>query len=466
MDAAQVAQSADPGSAGIWLQLFLIILLIALNAFFSASEMAMVSVDTNHLKDRAENGDKKAQRILNLLEDPSRFLSTIQICITLAGFFNSASAATGLAQPFAEILSRFHIPSAFTVATVLITIAISFLTIIFGELVPKRLALQDAESFSDSAIGPLWWAAKILRPFVLVLSGMTNGILKILGVEISQMEEQVTLSDIKSIVQVGQSQGLINKDEGEMINSIISFDDKSAEEIMTPRTEVFAIDVNDDYTEYIDELLSVRYSRIPVYDDDVDNIIGILYIKDYLQEAYHRGFENIPIREILRPAYFVPERKNVNELFNEMRDDNLHLAVLIDEYGGFSGIVTMEDLLEEIVGDIDDEYDQDEPEIEKVSRNTYYAKGTLSIKELNFNTDAEFDEESEDYDTLGGLLFFLMGRIPEDSEHPFIEFQGMKFLIEKIESKRIVWVRIEYDAEKIKAEEEVRRAERQDAKTK
>ena len=200
-----------------------------------------------------------------------------------------------------------------------------------------------------------------------------------MGVEMDAMEEKVTLSDIKSLVQVGQSQGMINKDEGEMINSIISFDDKSAEDIMTPRTEVFAIDINDPYTEYIDELLTVRYSRIPVYDDEIDNIVGILYIKDYLQEAYSAGFENISVRKIMRPAYFVPERKNVNELFNEMREDNFHLAILIDEYGGFSGIVTMEDLLEEIVGDIDDEFDQDEPEIEKISRNTYYAKGTLSI---------------------------------------------------------------------------------------
>ncbi len=456
MDSAQIAQAADPGSGGgnLLVQFIIIIALILVNAFFSASEMALVSLDAEDLKDKKDEGDKKAEKIIALLKEPSHFLSTIQICITLAGFFNSASAATGLSQHLAAGFAFLHIPSAMTLATILITLLLSFITIIFGELVPKRMALQDAEGFAFSAVNILWIASKLLKPFVWLLSGITNGFLRLIGVSVEQMEERVTLSDIKSIVQVGQSQGLINLVEGEMINSIITFDDKFAEEIMTPRTEVFAIDVNDSYQEYIKELLSVRYSRIPIYDDDIDNVIGILYIKDYMQAAYKEGFENVNIRKIMREPYFVPERKNINELFNELREENRHFAVLIDEYGGFSGIVTMEDLIEEIVGDIDDEFDQDEPEIEKVSRNVYYAKGTLSIKELNFNTGADLDEETEDYDTLGGLLFFLMGRIPNDSEHPFIEFQGLQFQIEKIENKRIMWVRIHYEPEEKTEEDE------------
>lgn len=442
---------ADPAGGGsdLTFQFVVMLLLIILNAFFAASEMALVSVDSNRLKEREAEGDEKARKILSLLEEPSNFLSMIQICITLAGFFNSANAATGISGYLAHVFINWGLAGnyASSLATAVITILLSLVTIIFGELVPKRLALQNAEGFANGSIGVLWWVSKLLHIFVLFLSWCTNSVLKLMGVEMDQMEERVTLSDIKSIVQVGQSQGLINKDEGDMINSIISFDDKSAEEIMTPRTEVFAIDLNDPYTEYIDELLSVRYSRIPVYDDEIDNITGVLYIKDYLQEAYLSGFEHVDLKKIIRPAYFVPERKNVNELFNEMRDDNLHMAILIDEYGGFSGIVTMEDLLEEIVGDIDDEYDHDEPEIEKLSRNIYYAKGTLSIKELNSNTGSSFDEEDDDYDTLGGLLYFLMGRIPEDNERPFIEYEGMRFKIEKIDNKRINWVRIEYDPE-------------------
>ncbi len=446
----------DPGagSQAIIIQLILVAILIFVNAFFAASEMALVSVDHHRMKERQSDGDTKARRILALLDDPSDFLSMIQICITLAGFFNSANAATGLATYAGEALAHFGIPSSYSIATILITILLSLVTIVFGELVPKRLALQNAEGFAYGAIGILWWVSLLLKPFVRFLSWCTNSMLHLMGVEMDAMEEKVTLSDIKSIVQVGQSQGLINKDEGEMINSIISFDDKSAEEVMTPRTDVFAIDINDPYTEYIDELLSVRYSRIPLYDDEIDHIVGILYIKDYLQEAYATGFEHVDVQKIMRPAYFVPERKNVNELFNEMRDENLHMAVLIDEYGGFSGVVTMEDLLEEIVGDIDDEYDEDEPEIEKLSRNTWIAKGTLSIKELNANTESDFDEETEDYDTLGGLLFYLMGRIPEDDERPFIEYRGMRFQIEQIESKRISAIRIEYDAEAWKRRKE------------
>lgn len=438
--------TADPGPelSDIFFQLAIIIILIILNAFFAASEMAMVSLDGNSLKEKPEE-DKKAKKILRLLDDPSEFLSTIQLLITLAGFFNSASAATGISKYLANFFVQMNVPGAQTLATVSITLVLSLVTIVFGELIPKRLALQNAEAFAYFAVNTLWVASRIFRPIVLLLSGMTNGVLRIMGVSIEAVEQQVTLNDIKSIVQVGQSQGLINVVEGEMINSIITFDDKFAEEIMTPRTEVFAIDVSDDYTEYIDELLSVRYSRIPVYDEDIDNIIGVLYIKDYMQSAYYNGFDKVDIQTIIRPPYFVPERKNINELFNELREDNMHMAILIDEYGGFSGIVTMEDLIEEIVGDIDDEYDHDEPEIEKIGRGIYNARGTLSIKELNFNIESEFDEETEDYDTLGGLLFFLMGRIPDDSERPYIEFQDVQFFIERIENKRIQWVRIEYE---------------------
>lgn len=449
MDGAQLAQASDPGSGGsnLLIQLLIVLLLILVNAFFAASEMALVNVDANKQKEKAEEGNKKAQRIISLMEDPSRFLSIIQVCITLAGFFNSASAAIGISGYLADFFAELGLPSGQSMATILITLLLSFVTIIFGELVPKRLALQNPEGFAYRAVNVLWYASKLLGPLVALLSAITNGVLALMGVSVEEVEEQVTMSDIRSIVQVGQSQGLINLVEGAMINSVISFDDKFAEEIMTPRTEVFAIDCLDDYTEYIDELLSARYSRIPVYEDEIDNVIGILYIKDYIQAAYKVGFANVDIKSIVRPAYFVPERKNINELFNEFQQDNRHMAVLIDEYGGFSGIVTMEDLVEEIVGDIDDEYDHDEPEIEKINEHTYQARGTLSIKELNFNIGSEVDEETEDFDTLGGLLFFLMGRIPDDSEKPFIEYANIRFNIEEIENKRIQWVKIRYNPE-------------------
>ena len=445
MDIARIAQAAEPGGADLIWQLVLIVILTLINAFFAASEMAMVSLDTQRLKDRAEEGDQKSKKILALLEDPSRFLSTIQICITLAGFFNSASAATGISVMLGEHLRHWGISGGQVIASVVITLLLSFLTIIFGELVPKRVALQNASKFAYRSIGILSFASKILRPMVALLTAVTNGVLKLLGISVDEVEERVTLNDIKSLVQVGRSQGLINNVESEMINSIITFDDKYAEEIMTPRTEVFAIDVNDANADFIDELLTLKYSRIPVYEDEVDNIIGILYIKDFLLESYHHGFDGVDIRSILRPAYFVPERKNINELFNELQGDNRHMAILIDEYGGFSGIVTMEDLIEEIVGDIDDEYDHDEPEILRIDEFRYLAKGTLSIKELNFNTGSEIDEESEDYDTLGGLVLFLLGRIPGEEEKPYLEYEGMTLSVRSIENKRSQEVAIRYE---------------------
>lgn len=433
---SQPADAGPDGSRLAW-QLATIIILTLVNAFFSAAEMAMVSLDKTRLEEDEKNGDPKARKILQLLNDPSRFLSTIQVCITLAGFFNSASAAVGISRLLGNWFVSLNIPSAYTVATVVITLLLSYLTIVFGELVPKRVALQGAEKFARFSIGPLRVASFLLAPFVKLLSASTNAVLRIMRVPTENVEERVTINDIRSIVQVGQAQGLINPVESEMINSVIGFDDKYAEEIMTPRTEVFMIEANEPHSEYIDEMLNLRYSRIPVYEDEVDNIIGVLYVKDYLLESYKVGFEDVQLKNILRPAYFVPERKNINELFNELQQDNRHMAILIDEYGGFSGIVTMEDLIEEIVGDIDDEYDHDEPEIIRIDDTRFRAKGTLSIKELNFNTGTNIDEETEDYDTLGGLIIFLLGHIPEDGERPYIEFENMKIRVEEIEGKRV-----------------------------
>ena len=236
---------------------------------------------------------------------------------------------------------------------------------------PKRVALKYSEKFSKFAIRTVNLVYKIMRPFVAFLSFSTNTVLKLIGIGTDGVEEKITLEEIRSMVEVGQEQGIINPIERDMIDGVIGFDDKLAEEIMTARTEVFMIDLEDPLEEYLDELLKLKYSRIPVYEGYVDNILGILYIKDLLLEAYNVGFDNIDVRKILRPAYFVPERKNINELFNELQIKKQHMAVLIDEYGGFSGIVTMEDLIEEIVGDIDDEYDHDEPELRKLDSKTF-----------------------------------------------------------------------------------------------
>ena len=432
---------AEPG-VSVSGQLLLIFILILLNAYFAASEMAMVSVNKKKIAEKAEDGNKKAQMLLDLLKEPSRFLSTIQIGITLAGFFSSASAARGLSGILGELLAGWGIPFANDVSFIGITLLLSYITIVFGELIPKRVALINAEKYAMFSIRGVNFIYKIMSPFVTFLSFSTNAVLRILGYKNENVEEKITLEEIKSMVEVGHEQGIINPTEREMIDSVISFDDKSAEEIMTARTEVFLIDAEDSIEEYLDEMLTLKYSRIPVCERDADNIIGVLYVKDFLLEAYKVGFKNVNIRKILRPAYFIPERKNINELFTELQEGRMHMAILIDEYGGFSGIVTMEDLLEEIVGDIDDEYDHDEPDIRVIDKKSYLAKGAISIKELNSNIGTDYDEESDDYDTLGGMLIHFLGYIPEDGDQKLIEFEDTEFHIDEISDKRIQLVRV------------------------
>lgn len=442
MDIPQVSSEGDLGPGNILGQIIVIIILTMINAFFAASEMAMVSVDQNKLKREAEEGDKKARKILSILSDQSNFLSTIQVAITLAGFFNSAAAATGISRDFGQFLAGKGVPYSATIATVLITLILSYITIVFGELVPKRVALVKSEEFARFAIGTVSTTANIFKPFVKLLSVSTNFVLKVIGISTDGVEGKVTISDIKSLIQLGQTQGVIDDVEGEMMKSVINFDETYAEEIMTARPEVFMIDINDPFDDYLEEMLTLKYSRIPVYDDDVDNIIGVLYLKDYLLESYKKGFENICIKDILKPAYFIPERKSISDLFTDLQTNNRHMALLIDEYGGFSGIVTMEDLIEEIVGDIDDEYDHDEPEIIRITDNIYIAQGTISIKELNYQTGSELDEESEDYDTLGGLLIFLLGHIPNDGDTLSVDFKNLIFDILEVKDKRIQEVKI------------------------
>lgn len=434
----------DPGNS-VLTQLIIILILTLINAFFAASEMAMVSADKNKLKSMGDEGNKKAKKALQLLAEPSRFLSTIQVGITVAGFFNAASAAVGLQEKFGNVLASFGIPFAPKIAFALITIFLSYISLVFGELVPKRIALQNPERFSLLAINIVALIAKLTNPLIKFLSFSTNVSLRLLGINTRHLENKVTLEEIRSMVEVGQEQGVINPVEREMIDSVISFDDKQAEEIMTARTEVFMIDIDDPIEEYIPDILGLKYSRIPVYEDNPDNIIGILYLKDYMALAYKKGsFQNIKsIRGILRPAYFVPERKNINDLFNEMQDDRRHLSILIDEYGGVSGIVTMEDLIEEIMGDIDDEYDHDEPDIVAISDTIFRVNGSTSIKEFNSETHCELDEDSEDFDTIGGFLINLLDYIPDDGERPVIEFENLIFNILKVEDKRIKEVRIE-----------------------
>ena len=430
----------DPEPMSLVSQFILILVLTLLNAFFASAEMAIVSVNRNRIKMLADDGNKKASLLVDLLEEPNKFLSTIQVGITLAGFFSSASAATGISEVIGASLSQLGIPYAQSISLVVITIILSYFTLVFGELVPKRIALQKSEQIAMLSVRPIVFVFKFAKPFVKLLSLSTNVLLRVIGMSDTDLEEKVSREEIKSLVDAGEEYGVINQIEKEMINSIFDFDDKLAKEVMTPRTEVYMI--NSQLPLSIEELLEENYSRIPVYEGDMDNIIGILYLKDFLHEAYQVGFENVDIKKLLHRPYFVPECKNIDQLFKELQKSKRHLAVLIDEYGGFSGIVTIEDLIEEVMGDINDEYDDDEPFIRKIDNDTYIVNGLISIKELNDKLHLNLDEETEDYDTLGGFLINQIDYIPSETEECMVEYENLLFKVECVKDKRIETVKI------------------------
>ena len=433
------------------LQIVIIIILTGINAFFSSAEMAIVSLNKNKLKILIEDGNKKAILLDNLLQEPSKFLSTIQVGITLAGFFASASAATGLSQYLSGALQPLNIPYSNQISMILITFLLSYVTLVFGELIPKRIALRNSEKIALSSIGVIVFISRLFSPFVKFLTFSTNLVLTILKMKEDNIEEKVSKEELRSLVEVGKEHGVINEAEQEMIENIIEFDEKIAREIMIPRTKVFLIDKNISIHELFENKEIGKYSRIPVYENEADNIIGILLTKDLMMEAYKKGFDDIKISDLVQEAYFVPETKNVNELFNEMQLEKKHITILIDEYGGFSGIVTLEDLIEEVMGNIDDEFDDEDLSIHQISKNKYLVNGDVSLYDLNDNF--HFELESKYYDTLSGILIENLGYIPEDNENiEPITINGVVFKPQRVRNKKIEKVVMTFDKEKLEEE--------------
>ena len=434
---------SDSQTSSIIFQLLIIVLLTLVNAYVAASEMAIVSVNKTKLKNLSQTGNKKAALVENLIDEPTAFLSTIQVAITLAGFFNSASAATGISKLLGNALEQLSVPYAQTIAMIVITVLLSFITLIFGELVPKRMALQNAEKFSMFCARPILVISKLLSPFIKILSVSTKIILRLFGMKDDNVEESLSREEIRSVVNSGRENGVFNETETEMINNLFEFDDIEADEIMTPRTDVFCIDVNSPAEKYIDELMKMHYSRIPVYEDTVDNIIGILNIKDFVIEAYNHNYNynDVNIRKILRKPYFVLETHKIDKLFKEMQKTHQHIALLLDEYGGFSGIVTMEDLVEEITGDIADEYDKiDTPDIIKIDDTHYLLDGLAPLDELE--DKFSLNVENDDYDTISGFLLDKLGRVLDDGETAKVTYKNFDFDILKVEDKHIEKVKL------------------------
>lgn len=416
-------------------EIIMLFCLILLNSFFAMTEIAFVSLNDAKMDLLAKSGDKKAQKIKKLLDVPSKFLATIQIGVTLAGFLSSAFAAESFADDLAPLLTPLLGSSAKNIAIILVTTLLSFFTLIFGELVPKRIGMKNHEKIAFATVGIIRAISIILAPFVKILTFTTNAVSKLFGVTESD-EEIVTEEEIRMMVDAGEEKGAIEEEEKEMINNVFEFNDISVSAIMTPRNDIFALDLNITVSELFDELENDRtYSRIPVYDEDPDDIKGILYVKDVLNKP-----KDTKIADLIREPFYVPETMKINELFNELKLQKIQIAIVVDEYGGTAGLVTMEDVLEEIVGDIFDEYDEIENLYEAIDENTYIFDAGITIYDLSKVLDIDIEEG--DYDTLSGYFLELLGRMPKENEHPTVTTDKLEMTVEEFKDNRILTVKI------------------------
>lgn len=422
-------------------QIIVLVILILLNAFFAATEIAFISLNDVKIELKAKEGDKKAKKIEKMLKDPSKFLATIQIGITLAGFLSSAFAsdtfANILAPKLYELIPAISLASWQNISIILITLILSYFTLVFGELVPKRIAMKYSEKLAFISVGVIRVISIITLPFVKFLTFSTNVVSKLFGVT-GEEEENVSEEEIKMMVDVGEEKGTIEAGEKEMINNVFEFNDRVVSEIMIPRTQMYALNMDLTISEAINMLNEdTRYSRIPVYDETIDNIKGIVYIKDMLLTPKNW---NTKLKNIVREATFVLESLYVDDVFKELKKKKKQIAIVVDEYGGTAGLITMEDILEEIVGEIYDEYDVEESKYKKIDNNTFLFDGEIPIYEVEKLLGVDLPEG--DYDTLSGYLLFELNRIPNDKETGIvIETEKVNYKIEKIKGNRILKVK-------------------------
>lgn len=427
----------------IWPQLLLQVVLILVNAFFAATEIAVISLNENVLRHQAEDGDKKAAKLLKIVETPTRFLSTIQIGITLAGFLGSAFAADNFAGRIRDwAVASYQLDAGAaaavnTLSVILITIILSFFTLVFGELVPKRIAMQKTDKVARMACGVVSVLAAFMRPIIWLLTVSTNGMLRLLHIDPNAEDDEVSEEEIRMMVDIGEEKGAIESGEKEMIENIFEFNNMTAEDVMIHRTDVVMLWAEDPDEEIVRTIEETGLTRFPVYEEDADDVVGVLNTRTYLLNA--RLERPRPLRELLTPAYFVPESVRTDVLFRDMQAKKIHMAVVVDEYGGTSGIITMEDLLEEIVGNIYDEFDpQEDQEIVQLEANLWRVAGSADLEEVAEALDMELPED-EECDTLGGLVFAQLSVIPEDGSHPAVDIYGLHIEVEELTDRRVEW---------------------------
>lgn len=418
-----------------------IILLLFINGVFTAIHTGLISLNTSKLEEDSLEGDEKASSVLKILSNQDRLNQSFEIAniifslLTIAYFAKRLREVSSDGYFWGGILSERWV-------TIVAIVVYTILKLIFVDKIPQRIGVRFPMEITKRATGLTKLIMIITRPIVVFTTAVTNLFMNIFGIEAKNIQKQVTGEQIKSIVQIGEDQGILRPMESKMIHSIMAFDDLLAEEIMTARTDVFMIDINDRDKEYLEEFVKIKHARIPVYDEEIDNILGIVYTKDFLLEATKVGIRNVEIKQILRPAYFAPDKIETDKLFSDMQKKHIHMAILIDEYGGFSGVVTMEDLIEEIVGDIDDSYDYDIPEIKENGRDVFVVKASVGIKDLNEKINIGIDEDNENYDSLGGFIIDRLGYIPEEDSKLSFDYNGYEIKILYIEDNRIKAVRI------------------------
>ncbi|EGY0581751.1 HlyC/CorC family transporter [Listeria monocytogenes] len=431
----------DPESQQIILQLILIVVLTMLNAFFASAEMALVSLNKNRVKSQAETGDKKAVMLAKLVDDPSKFLATIQVGITLAGFFSSASAATSIATRLESVFGGSSFAKELSI--IVVTIVLSYITLVFGELYPKRLALQKSEKIARVSVRPIMAVGVVLRPFVKFLSFSTDILVKLTRMEKNTDNEKMTREEMQLLIETGRRDGVIEVEELQMLRGVFEMDNKYAREVMVPRTDAFMIDAETESEELCDALLSENFSRVPVYTGDQDSVLGILHMKDFFAEARKSGFENIDVKALVKDAYFAQETMFIDDLLKNMQRTRNQMAILMDEYGGVAGIVTVEDLLEEIVGEIDDENDVFSDEVKKIDETTFIVEGRMPLDDFNEMFHVELP--SRGVDTVAGFVLTLTGTIPKEDDKVVVEYGTLRFTVEEMNDARLVSVRVEKD---------------------
>lgn len=427
------------------------LVLILLNAFFSCAEIAILTLNDLSLKKDADSGNKKARCLVRLTSQPSRFLATIQVGITIAGFLASAFAAQNFSDRLVAWLINIGVTipaeTLGTLSVIAITLLLSYFTLVLGELVPKRIAMQKAKPIAYSVSRIILLLSRITAPLVWLLTASTNGILRLLRLSTHPKEANVTEEEIRMLVDLGEERGAIEPDEGRMIDNVLELGNKCAAELMTPRTDLVVLWMEESPEAWRDTIISANYSRYLVCSDSIDEIAGILHVRDFFSNMFLK--EPQKRESIIRPAFIVPETVRADVLFREMKHRKTHMAVVIDEYGGLGGVITMEDLLEEIVGQIEDEHDFGEPMITKLNENLWRAKGSAEIGELSDYFGVALPEG--DYDTLGGLIFSRLNSIPEDGTGIEADIAGLHIKVESLKYRRVEWALISKLPEKPKA---------------